>query len=299
VLLFLFGRDDPTEIKVVTDNKAVYDGYSKGRRGKSGHCDDLWDIVWPLYDKIVDRGWTVILYKIKSHTDFRKMLKEEIPYDFFCANAAADKWADQAAADVQVSGEGHDFTDARAWKIQDRLVTIYQQYCDGGKPKGREDTHPTRESPISKLEKLGHIVLEEAGRRKCAICLSTWRPGREAAVIKCGRCTGLAPKIEYIGPDGTMCTIENEGLHINGRSIHGSHCITWKRGLLYCSKCGYYTTGVVRNLGLPCPMKPPNPAQGRMLTRIGKDLFPTTDGKWPLPHEVKVPSFFDIVLGGS
>ena len=39
--------------------------------------------------------------------------------------------------------------------------------------------------------------------------------------------------------------------------------------------------------------------QGRMLTRIGKDLFPTPGGKWPLPHEVKVPSFFDIVLGGN
>ena len=45
-----------TDIKVVSDNKAVYDGYSKGRRGKSGHCDDLWDMVWPLYDIIVDRG---------------------------------------------------------------------------------------------------------------------------------------------------------------------------------------------------------------------------------------------------
>ena len=45
-------------------------------------------------------------------------------------------------------------------------------------------------------------------------------------------------------------------------------------------------------------MKPPNPAQGRMLTRIGKDLFPIPGGEWPIPHEVKVPSFFDIVLGG-
>ena len=95
-----------------------------------------------------------------------------------------------------------------------------------------------------------------------------------------------------------MCTIENEGLHINGRSIHESHKMTWKRGLLYCSECRYYTTGVVRNLSLPCPMKPPNPAQGRMLTRISRDLFPVSGGKWPQPDEVKVPSFFDIVLGG-
>ena len=96
------------------------------------------------------QAWTVVLYKVKSHTDFRKMLEEDFSYEFFCANAAADKWADQATADVQVSGEGHDFTDARAWKVQDRLVTIYQQFCAGGKPKGRDHTHHTREGPISK-----------------------------------------------------------------------------------------------------------------------------------------------------
>ena len=51
------------------DNRAIYIGYDQGRRGKSGHFDDLWDIVWPLYEVVVGRGWTIALYKIKPHID--------------------------------------------------------------------------------------------------------------------------------------------------------------------------------------------------------------------------------------
>ena len=51
--------------------------------------------------------------------------------------------------------------------------------------------------PISKLEKLGHIVVEEAGRRHCAICFFTWKPGREAAIINCGHelCARLRARV--------------------------------------------------------------------------------------------------------
>ena len=51
------------------NNRAIYIGYDQGRRGKSGHFDDLWDIVWPLYEVVVGRGWTIALYKIKPHID--------------------------------------------------------------------------------------------------------------------------------------------------------------------------------------------------------------------------------------
>ena len=64
------------------------------------------------------------------------MLDDDFPYEFFCVKANADQWADQVAADVQVNGEGHDFADARAWKIRNRLITIYQQFYAGGKSKG-------------------------------------------------------------------------------------------------------------------------------------------------------------------
>ena len=42
------------------------------------------------------------------------MLDDDFPYEFFSVKANADQWADQAAADVHVNGEGHDFADARA-----------------------------------------------------------------------------------------------------------------------------------------------------------------------------------------
>ena len=60
---------------------------------------------------------------------------------------------------------------------------------------------------------------------------------------------------------------------------------------------GIIPRGLVRNLAVPCPMKPPNPAQGRMLTRIGGDQVPLAGVTWPQPNDVKVPSFFDIALG--
>ena len=51
------------------NNRAIYIGYDQGRRGKSGHFDDLWDIVWPLYEVVVGGGWTIARYKIKPHID--------------------------------------------------------------------------------------------------------------------------------------------------------------------------------------------------------------------------------------
>ena len=178
-----------------------------------------------------------------------------MPYDFFCANDAADRWANRAAADVQVPGAGVDYIDATAWIIQDRLVTVYQHYAEHGKSQGREIVRPARGNAIEALEELGHIVVEEEDLHYCSICCSTWKPARAWAVVKLGRCPGKVQVTYRIGASGTECCIKHDALHINGRAIHASHRLAWREGLLYCSKCGYYSTGVVRKLAQRCPLR--------------------------------------------
>ena len=81
------GWDDPNRVCVVTDNQAVYDRHRKKRRGKSGHCDDIWDMIWPLHDILVAAGWFITLLKVRTHVD---SLASPWPYSLHRANSAAD-----------------------------------------------------------------------------------------------------------------------------------------------------------------------------------------------------------------
>ena len=76
-----------------------------------------------------------------------------------------------------------------------------------------------------------------------------------------------------------------------GRPIHSSHSITYYRGVIYCNRCGYYSSGgSVRYLRDPCVLKPAD-SQMRLLKRMRDGLYPTTQGEWPMLDEHQAPGF--------
>jgi len=84
------------------------------------------------------------------------------------------------------------------------------------------------------------------------------------------------------------------GIIFGDKPIHGSHSLTAYRGLIYCNRCGYYTTGGrVCRLAVRCGMKPDGAKEPKghpghkMLKRIRQGKPPV--GKWPRPGEWQCP----------
>ena len=76
-----------------------------------------------------------------------------------------------------------------------------------------------------------------------------------------------------------------------GRPIHSSHSITYYRGVIYCNRCGYYSSGgSVRYLRDPCVLKPAE-SQMRLLKRMRDGIYPTSTGDWPMPDQTQAPGF--------
>ena len=76
-----------------------------------------------------------------------------------------------------------------------------------------------------------------------------------------------------------------------GRPIHPSHSISYYRGVVYCNRCGYYTSGGrVDYLRKECVLKAA-PSQARLLKRIRDGIYPTSTGEWPQPDQTQAPGF--------
>ena len=87
---------------------------------------------------------------------------------------------------------------------------------------------------------------------------------------------------------------DKKGIIFGDRPIHGSHSLTAYRGLVYCNRCGYYTTGKRGcRLAVRCGMKPDGAKEPKgfpglqVLKRIRAGRPPT--GQWPRPDEWQCP----------
>ena len=123
--------------------------------------------------------------------------------------------------------------------------------------------NPNPDRTMSKNgERKGHIpvALERANWHRCTMCGMSWsvfrgkkmpdRPGAHAWKQH------PLQKIMYKEPCGS-------GLMWNGIHIHRTHQLVWLRGLIFCPKCGCYSSVRVRTLSLSCCMKPPKPGTSR------------------------------------
>ena len=64
-----------------------------------------------------------------------------------------------------------------------------------------------------------------------------------------------------------------------GQDMHPSHRFCMVRGLVFCSKCGFYASVLVRDLRWPC-VPEPTPQGARNLVRLNRGLCPA-NACWP------------------
>ena len=76
--------------------------------------------------------------------------------------------------------------------------------------------------------------------------------------------------------------IQARGLCINGRAIHHSHSLAWRRGILFCQTCGAFTVRRVGLLARPCQLKVSSGTTRRYLNGLMDGTkSPLPNGEWP------------------
>ena len=142
----------PAPLTVISDNKAVVDGFNKGPRAPDSpshsNMGDLWERFWAIYDIAQQAGWTIQVQKIKSHTleqDFNEhpIDLEEMPMEHRIGNSRADRWADYAASTVACSEDHRNnvaLQDAGGWLIRKGSYA----FVNISSPRHPDRTRPSR-----------------------------------------------------------------------------------------------------------------------------------------------------------
>ena len=173
-----------------------------------------------------------------------------------------------------------------------RMLTIVSRYV-----KRREVNEGPKVGPKppnlldQRIMDLGHQIVSK-GRAGfvCSVCGDTWTKSTKHALINNGECRGEYP---WDIPESTLNTWRlppvEKGITYRGKVVHPSHSVYYYRGVVYCNRCGYLTTGGrIQHLGVPCRMKVLR-SQRRVLTGIHQGRSP--GGKaWPMPEDDQCPS---------
>ena len=134
------------------------------------------------------------------------------------------------------------------------------------------------------LEERGYIIVGIGNRLECTVCGSTSPKQMSRKLLSsAGECAGMPPAFNLpISRDTDLVSIRTSSLVVNGRQVHPSHSLAWKRGVLFCRVCGYHSVKKIVRLHDRCPMKVPSKAIGRHLTGIDRGKPPTSSRRWPL-----------------
>ena len=167
------------------------------------------------------------------------------------------------------------------WNVRKRLLAVCINYTQSSRVE--KVPPPPTPSKMQTLENLGHIIIEGHNRLDCTVCGSFWplRMNR-MTLSRAAKCAGIPPAFDYPrSSDPELIRIRTSNLEINGRQVHPSHCLAWKRGVLFCSVCGYHAVKKIVRLHDKCRMKVPNETVRRLLKGIYHGRSPTTNRKWP------------------
>ena len=207
-----------------------------------------------------------------------------MPHDIRIGNSRADAWADHAADIASVfrrTPKPYGLIDAMGWKVRKRLLAVCMDYIQ--KSKVQKEPPPPIPSKMQTLENLGHIIVEGHNRLECIVCGSFWPSRMNMQTLSSStECIGIPPAFDCpISRDTEIVRIRTSNLAINGREVHPSHCLAWKRGVLFCSVCGYHAVKKIVRLHDRCRLKVPNEAIRRHLNGIYLGKSPTSSGRWP------------------
>ena len=114
-----------------TINKAVYDGFVARKRPTTDHFNILWEEVWLLWNQVKEKGWVVVLFKVKGHANAGHVIEGLITERDRFGNHLADHWAGKAAKEHDVPWDRqkrNEVTDATCWTIQARILAIVDEF---------------------------------------------------------------------------------------------------------------------------------------------------------------------------
>ena len=129
---------------------------------------------------------------------------------------------------------------------------------------------------------------------ECTVCGSFWpkRMNRKT-LSSSAECIGIPPAFDCpVSRDPEIVRVRTSNLAVNGREVHPSHSLAWKRGVLFCRVCGYHSVKKIVRLKDKCRMKVPNEAIRRHLTGIYLGRPPTSNGRWPQEEGSATPRAF-------
>lgn len=278
-------------VTVYTDNKGVYDRWHRGPKTCHDGNGALWDVIWDSYRTIQSRGGEIQLRKVVSHAVEKGIDQDPI---LTHGNGLADKHAWDGCKDRQASNilqESVEYYDMRSHIVMRRMLAIVSKYIKGREHQGPIEG-PKLPSPLDqKIIDLGHQVVNK-GRAGflCTLCGDTWTKNTRHAFIANGECRGEYP---WEIPESTLHKWKlppvEKGITYRGKVVHPTHSVYFYRGVVYCNRCGYITTGGrIQHLGVPCRMRLLE-SQRRVLKGMREGKAP--GGKpWPMPDDDQCPS---------
>ncbi len=253
---------------------------------------------------MMSKGWIVILYKIKAHCGNAELAKGQIKFRDLKGNAYADIWAGKGAEINEVPWAKKSIVgmiDATAWLVQNRIIAVCTLFLEKWMGKKKAPLPRIRNDPIAVLESLGHIPSEHIRPKwcKCTLCGITWHTRNSMKVAALGKCAPHRVTIdEWVKntPKSEWQSMEQPPFSFNGAVVHLTHCIRWKRGVIYCIKCGCYSITVMKGLSLPCAVKSKgrgalNTSAKFRLRKFMEGSFPIARQGWPEPEDAICPAF--------
>ena len=109
------------------------------------------------------------------------------------------------------------------------------------------------------------------------LCGQSWFKNQRQAIIEKRECPapGIFCSYNPVIPDAPQIMALGSTLTWLGHEVHKSHHLAYRNGMLFCLRCASHSIYKVRNLALPCRMKPLHPIDRRRLKYMLEGRSPT------------------------
>ena len=177
--------------------------------------------------------------------------------------------------------------------IRRRLTAVVAHFTPQQEKIDKVQKDRTDTSNMALIKQQGHHpIRNDGGGYLCSLCGQSWTPKTAATVIQAGQCPGdILWSTSDARCDRPIRVKEATGMIFRGVAIHPSHLLRWKRGVLYCARCGSYSARRVRGLRDVCIGKPTT-SKRYGLRRILSGKTPAPGMKWPAHEHDKPPFHF-------
>ena len=246
-------------------------------------------MIWEQYSILTAAGCKVSVHKVAAHAVEKGIVQD--PF-LTAGNELADHFAGTGAAihSVEDLQPLVDHVDVRARLILHRLMALSELFLVKAKKAEKEPPRPKMPRLDVRIEALGHAPSTVGKWKVCNLCGIRWMKHHRATIIAQGECPGASPWTNM--PNNCLkpwrLPMASKCVYM-GKVIHPSHSISYYRGVVYCNRCGYYSTGKrSMHLSTGCGMSV-RPSQVVIRDSLREGRCPSQIGRWPRADEPQAP----------